>query len=440
MNIPKQDIEENKDDIVPPNLTGIGGPGDSDDENDNVGFTDVDTPEIGARPENFARDEAEIEREIDLTRPYVEDMSDDAIAELVKVVDMMNGDIFLPNDEGEADVTTHEYVVTILVDRRGNAVADTVQLLHMAAMIEKQIPRASSREKTIVLACRFYAYQNKLLKPKDKASKHRCRYKEVFLEEHKGQKYRRYDWIDAKLFHEMKSQFTNIVCFTAYVFRSRGHHFKDTFQADIHSKWQKNTNAEALNFSPGEHKYYLTYGLHAIYPDDLDGFWSKSIDNGTCCRPFGLRFLCPAAGTAPYFAILAGVNEAVSIFPKLGVIHAEAIRRIRLVCNDLVTKRWKGGINRKFYGGEKLNVKESDFASLAAAIYGTNTAEDHVTQLGKSRSLARVAGNAPLATEYARAMTTAVYDYLQSAKFGDRAAEGMLDIVSVGEGKTEGTT
>lgn len=75
------------------------------------------------------------------------------------------------------------------------------------------------------------------------------------------------------------SQFTNIVCMIAYLFRAKGHHYLATYEGDYNRLWDKvkgevgNPNATWAQLA--------TIASHAIPPIVLDKFWMlpKHTDN-----------------------------------------------------------------------------------------------------------------------------------------------------------------
>jgi len=324
----------------------------------------------------------------------------------------MNGDLFIRNDEGEADMGTPNYVVVIPRFTDANHAAPTPnQVLRVFAdTVEIQDPNATPRIKNLILGSRYSAYRLNLLKPNDMPAEHNCNYTEV--------EYRDFanaaaippapTWVDYAILTSMAKQATNIICLCAYFFRSRGHHFKESFEDDVAAKWSKNLNAGAFCPTALEWGAIFTRGLHAIFPDDLDNFWSTSIDEHQVCRPFALRYNVPCAGTAPFFALYAGITEARLIMPGAFKSQTVLLEQLESVCTDLLINRWKGGINRTFYRGAALNIKEGTFAALAAIVYGLNTPAENVTALGRAPSLARVAGSAPLTTIIIRAAATGI--------------------------------
>jgi hypothetical protein len=348
---------------------------------------------------------------------------------LEQYCERMNGDLFVKNDEGEADEGNPLYRVRILrFTEQGHDEPTMEEIVRtMASTIEHQVPMYTPRQKNLILGARMGAYRLGLLLPEANAVDHHCSYSEVdYVSCANGDEVPvAHVWMDYAFLASLVKQSTNLICLCAYFFRARGHHYKESFGEDIAAKWRKNLNAEELSLSSDDFRVLFTHGLHAIYPDVLDKFWSDSIDEFRVCRPFALRFSVPCAGTAPYFALYAGLSEAQLIMPGAFEKERATVDRLRALCDDLRLHRWKGGINRKYYGGAQLLVKETDFAALAAIVYGLNTPEDAVTSLGKALSLKRVADTAPLTTTVVRAAATGLIRRAAAgdvqSQLGDRA-------------------
>lgn len=342
-------------------------------------------------------------------------------ATLQTMVAAFNGDLFVPNDIGEADIGNPLNNVTVYTNAHvpggggGNAngpIAIIDQVRHFAVEIETQDLTAgivtTARVKNVILAGRTAAWKLGLLLPGVAANTHNCSYNEALDVPDAPANAGTPVWIDFAWQMEVSRQATNFVCHLAYIFRWRGHHFKPDYTDAIAQKWSKNLNARNDLIGRDEWAHLFTRGLHAIFPDVLDNFWVTSVAASHCCNPLALRLNVPCAGTATFFAMLAGIKEAKLIYPTaIERCKAEA-DELLVVCTDLLTNRWKGGVNRAFYGAVANTVAEGKFSALAAVIFGMNTPEDHVTELGKSDSLSRVAKNAPLSSLVMRSTTSGI--------------------------------
>lgn len=282
---------------------------------------------------------------------------------------------------------------------------------YLASEVEDQVPNFTVREKNLILACRVGAYKLGLLRPGADPNQYYVHYNEARILKATPTllAIAAPGWVDWDLLIKLGKQATNLICLCAYIFRWRGHHFKDEYENDVKLKWHKNTNAEALQLTGKELGKALTYGLHAIFPIVLDDFWLDSAENGRCCRPFAIRINVPCAGTAAYFSIYAGVDEAKMLMGSGMSQYKDKVDALDALVNDLLDNRWKGGVNRNFYNAPENKVTETTFSTIAAAVQGINTVEDSVTDLGKSKSLERVSKSSPVVNTIFRSITAGIY-------------------------------
>ena len=70
---------------------------------------------------------------------------------------------------------------------------------------------------------------------------------------------------------KLTSNFSNIVCVVAYVFRSRGHHYLPDFDTVYSSLWEK-CRCDLVAFK-NTWASISTIGLHCIMPQVLDFYW-----------------------------------------------------------------------------------------------------------------------------------------------------------------------
>mmetsp|Transcript_39062 Transcript_39062/g.75759 ORF Transcript_39062/g.75759 Transcript_39062/m.75759 type:complete len:416 (+) Transcript_39062:73-1320(+) len=379
---------------------------------------------------------------------------------------LFNGDLHVSNDSGEANQGNAQNYVTI----PGKPTDDSKVIFKekvickLAEQVHDQKPLASNREKNLVLAIRSAAWRMGLLIPKGKENDYKkgTRYNECKemsqantdacyetkeelkrLHELKGDgaaaaitaavsagiAENKYDWLDEDLQSRIEDQATNILCLIAYVFRARGHHYTEDIKGVYADKWEKNRNADNDLIKESDWQIIATRGAHAILPTKLDEFYLASAAENKCCRAYMIRVNVPCAGTAFYFALLAGLDEVRLIYGKhLGKFEGD-IKKLKDICDDLSTKRWKGGINRIYYGGEAYNGKESTFAALAAVVFGTNSAEEVESELKNAKSLERVAKNAPLAMAAYRAYASGFYNMLQTSEGQAYLGEGAVKTV-----------
>jgi len=318
----------------------------------------------------------------------------------------LNGDLYVPNDEGEMDAGNDLNVVTIHTDKVDVLLDNDIEMI--AHEVHDQDPALSSINKNYVLASRISAWKLGLLKPNDASSTHHCRYTEVIKGKYRPEANTDVTWIDYQLLGELLPVMTNVICLVAYIFRWKGHHYKKEYESVYAAKWAKCRNVREDLIRSDGWEFIATRGLHAIFPDDLDNFWLQSVAEGKCARPLAIRMTVPAAGTASFFAMYAGLGEFKQLFPNQASKMKKMIESLEAVVEDLRINRWKGGINRKFYDAGILLVRENDFSALAAAIKGLNTPDGAATDLGASESLTRVAKSAALSTKIWKSVANGV--------------------------------
>lgn len=361
--------------------------------------------------------------------------------DLNALMEVWNGDLFVPNDLGEAEVYTEEYFTPVFVADGQTVLNAKGQFRHHAAWIDQKFPAKSDEAKNAILAARFAAFKLDLLRPADAPALHHCIYNDCgyvqvgthFEADEVDGKAAAVDVNDVKInwYHDgsdaawvnldfqakFAKQATNFYCFVAYIFRWRGHHYKDDFKEVFSAKWSKNTNANVMTGNWNQWQDIMTVGSHGVFPDVLDEFWHQSVLNATCCNAFAIRYTVPAAGQAAYFTIWAGVDEFKSLFPRQAELQDAKIRELGSVIDRLVqpANRWMGGINRNRYGGSAMPTTESKFAALAAAVQGVNSSEDHGTKLGEARSLQRVARGAALTNSVWRCVANGMYSAFENA-------------------------
>jgi hypothetical protein len=214
-------------------------------------------------------------------------------------------------------------------------------------------------------------------------------------------------WVDDQVVSALIESSANLLCVVAFMFRVRGHHWKQDFADVFALKGRKLQNITGTALTADDWKHYATYGVHAIYPDSLDDFWVNSAMNGSICNSMIIRVDAPAAGTAGFFVLSQGAKEWNNLFKPESPVMQKMIIDLTNVVAQLGASgnRWLGGINHNLYGASGMpgGWKESQFAPLAAAVYGVNTPDAGNTDLGDSKALERIAKGAPLTTKLWRA-------------------------------------
>lgn len=191
----------------------------------------------------------------------------------------------------------------------------------------------------------------------------------------------------------IREVFTDIVCCVAYMFRVRGHHYRDEFAAKYGTLWQRclHTNAQL----PVAWNLLATAATHAIMPDILDNFWAHAALNSRCAGTLIKRFDSAPAGIAGVAALKRGIDDITMIFPtvcdRVPQAKAEFDRVYALVTQD----RWAGSINARFYGAARINVNEANFGALASVVVGIYNRLADGSPLLQSLALQRLANIAP---------------------------------------------
>lgn len=206
--------------------------------------------------------------------------------------------------------------------------------------------------------------------------------------------------------------FANMVCLLAYMFRTRGHHWKEEYNERYMAIWRKTATAHLMN--DPDFKNIMTVGLHAIPPVVLDEFYEHCVNHGLCDAVLVLRYNSLAAGTAVYGAVMAGVRDLKAVFPGiLEKLHAE-VDHIEKTYIEVKAHRWAHSVNARFYGQNRDRLAEENIGAVAALIKAAvdSLAPDH--DLVKAKSLQRVAKIAPITgAAYARA----IREYIATPEF-----------------------
>jgi len=192
----------------------------------------------------------------------------------------------------------------------------------------------------------------------------------------------------------IRDQFGNIVCMLAFVFRSRGHHYLPTYESIYRRLWSscgQNPDQMICTFQE-----LFTIGLHAIYPIILDDFWIFCVRNGYCSGSLKKRLDCAAAGSAFVYALYNGLNDILTVFPKLREDNLEPFTRLKTFYERLHQLRWIGSINHTFYGSTRETIDENLFSALASIVVGVYREFVPQSPLLSSLSLQRIGNNAPL--------------------------------------------
>lgn len=346
---------------------------------------------------------------------------------IIKVIDAMNGDIYVHNDSGELDEMNEAYRYWFParwpdLDAKGKiAEGDmTAELVEdfLGANFDELKKVAKDDVRAAKLAfLRLIAAINGLVHPKTDYKAHNVRYHEVghcARSSSFGVEYKEYLENFAKVEnpHLIRMEFSNTVCLVAIMFRARGHHYMDSMKARYVELWKKNKEIAHAVWKDDDWQYVATYGLHAILPDILDDFLVNQASVSKIANPYIKRSNCPAAGTAFWFALYDGIGNLRAVMGKRIDQYADQIQYVTDVVNRLSSRneRWTGSINRSFYGGAPLDAKVERVRELAAAVKGILDPEDVKSRLKESPALARVAEGAPIVNAIWCAISQALMD------------------------------
>lgn len=190
-----------------------------------------------------------------------------------------------------------------------------------------------------------------------------------------------------------RRMFMDCVCCIAYIFRVRGHHYKDDFQTRYDTLWSRCLHTPAD--LPLQWNYLATDALHAVMPVHLDAIWADCVTNARCAGALIKRFDAAPAGVAGVFALKRGLDDVMMIFP--GVVNniPDAYRSFVQMFTRLKQSRWGGSINARYYGAQRIRVDEGSIGALASVVMGVYDQLASDSKLRESPALARLAQTAP---------------------------------------------
>lgn len=330
----------------------------------------------------------------------------------------LNGECFIAGSQGELEAIRPECQVHFPVTNTGAiaaipdfATADKKTLSVYAKRFlmanfcvlrnfgKPEITNLSDADAMKVSFLRYLAVQNGYLKPFDQPAAHNVKYSDCVADK------RRTDWTsDEKSaflsqWTALKSWrakhrlfFIDMVCVVAFLFRTRGHHYQDSFRERFSAVWVK-TLHEPIEM---DWLHVARHSLHAIYPDDLDNAWYEAIANQWCSGTMSKRWNCAAAGTAGILALNVAVNDLMVAAPGIGPRLSGGITYLSEQLNLVKADRWKGSVNGRFYGASPMTVDEGKLGHLAAACIGSLQAFAPSSDMLQSLALRRIAGNAPI--------------------------------------------
>lgn len=201
------------------------------------------------------------------------------------------------------------------------------------------------------------------------------------------------DVLSAEAKKNMRKRFSDIVCCVAYIFRVRGHHYRDDINERYVSLWARCLHKDSE--LPASWEVLATDALHAIMPGHLDRYWETCVATARCAGALSKRFDSAPAGVAGVLALERGLDDVRMLFPgvvnKVPGAYDEFVRIVDL----LKASRWGGSINCRFYGVERIRVNEGKIGALASVVLGVYEQLAPDSRLKESPALKRLAETAP---------------------------------------------
>jgi len=192
---------------------------------------------------------------------------------------------------------------------------------------------------------------------------------------------------------KLRKNFANIVCCVAYVFRVRGHHYRDDFNTRYASLWSRCLVRPDDN--PLSWELCATDALHAIMPDVLDLFWGTCVMQSRCAGALIKRYDSAPAGVAGIVALKRGLDDVRIIFPTIINNVPEAFDEFNRVLKLVVESRWGGSVNARYYGATRIRINEGSVGVLASVVMGVYEQLASESKLRESPALQRLAQTAP---------------------------------------------
>jgi len=187
--------------------------------------------------------------------------------------------------------------------------------------------------------------------------------------------------------------FTDVVCCVAYIFRVRGHHYRDDILDRYVSLWARCLKRDAD--LPASWELLATDALHAIMPDVLDDAWREAAAEARCAGALIKRIDSAPAGVAGVLALKRGLSDVMMLFPGVAEKVPAAYRYFVDISGTVESSRWGGSINCRFYGVPRIRVDEGRIGALASVVMGIYDQLATDSKLRESPALKRLAETAP---------------------------------------------
>jgi len=352
---------------------------------------------------------------------------------------VLNGDYYMPNDMGESETVNVGYHWMFPAGFKGvgetgqyseNVTTEAMMRQFMGLNFQKlKSLSVSDALAAKITMWRAIAVRHGLVNFRDTPALTSTRYVEVEVAavgDAKG--YNAY--IDAlkaipdKVRDNIAGCFANVVCTIAFVFRVRGHHYLDDLKEVYTRIWRKVRGMPEGMIVDGDWQTIATVGLHAITPIRLDKFWVTQAKAGRISNPLIIRLDAPAAGTAAWFAIYAGISNLQALVPEHSERFSRQIALVEEAIGFFKRNRWAGSINRRLYLAKETTFSLTAVAELAAAVKGSVEPDELASELKNAASLDKVTSNAPLVRvlyrTYADGMLSATAQPEVRAKLGQQ--------------------
>jgi len=188
--------------------------------------------------------------------------------------------------------------------------------------------------------------------------------------------------------------YPNLVCIVAWIFRTRGHHYFETYLTTYRNVYRR------CGYEPDDveisFQQLATVATHAIYPVILEEFWTLRKDTLTCSGTLVKRWSSFPAGVAFVSATRNGIRDILTAFPVVYDRHKDTIDQLYDLYQRVRLTRYEYSINHRYYGVRHEEVDESLFSSLASITIGVYREFVPNSPLLQSRSLIRLSDNSPV--------------------------------------------
>jgi len=328
----------------------------------------------------------------------------------------LNGECFIVGAEGEIEELVEKNEVIFLPDTPAAGPADVRKAIPFDAgqantflaanMVHSVSAGRSVRDAAIIAYIRLLAARNGLISPDFSPAAHNVRYnhavrvdaaaKADLLKRYAGDssmKSAATTVLTPDVRKRCRTLFSDIVCCVAYIFRVRGHHYRDDINDRYTSLWERCLHRS--NDLPLSWELLATDSLHAIMPDVLDDYWRDCVDNSRCAGALIKRFDSAPAGVAGVVALQRGLDDVRMLFPQITDQVRDAYDEFTRVVDMVRNSRWGGSINCRFYGAPRIRVDEGRIGSLASVVMGVYDQLAPDSKLRESPALKRLAQTAP---------------------------------------------